>query len=1018
MKPIELLIMGIMNSTSGAVATLFRQDLYSGSGASGTHILDASTIGDDRDQQDGRYYQFDGTDDIIQLSTDITLSSDFTVTAWFKTSVTGVQVLIGGSGSIRVGQSSTSISIYDGATLRQYTFANFADSNWHHFAMTRSSGTVQVYLDGIESSSGGQTASNSFTIARVGAWNSGNHFTGNAFDVRVYNDVLTEDERNYVYTFGIKGTDPSASNLQLHYKCDEGAGITAFDSSGNSNDGTITNATLSSFHQTGNDAPHSYQNDVGFSNVMYFDGTDTHVEFALADFSGPSMDETWELEWDCYQISGNEGGIFGQNGLNLGVTLRNSGSLIIDTGSDPQTVAAVDVGYTQETWETFKITHDGSGGLELFVGGSSVWTGTTTDTGDLWGQFCIGTRRLSVPSTNFNGYIKNVKFVQNSSTVIDCKLRNGSGERAIDDSTNSYHGTIDNSNGDDVWVRLPRDESSTDNDISGSPLQYSGRAPRKGKFVNSNCGTFDGTDDYVDVPDVGNLGSAFSLSAWIKTSNSAAQGILSQYTTTGNKRSIRFLKESTGEIGIYLSDDGANATLYSGSDTDIDDGNWHHVLLTFNNTNLKFYVDNFLDAERTTTQTAAFSTDAPFSIGSGFNSGSELFNGQIADVRIFNKELSTAEIEYVYTNGGSGTAYSSSDVFAHFPIAEGYGTSLYDVSGNDNHGTATNITESTFWGTKQDVYPYNITSGFEEYDDDATGNNIIRVPYKTDGTQITPTISGYTKNQNNPAGEFHNQAESHIDFSDNTNSPFSLIKYGRLFNGSSDDVVIANLFTGFVVNSDFSIAMWFKSTNAPTANEHLVSWSNGTDEHFTIGIDDADIGCRLRVDGVNNDADVLHTPDSEWHHIAFTWDYSTTTLIGYLDGVVMDNAGGPPISPNFGSNFVFGARQNAAGNFFDGRLADVRYYDDILTADEVMYLYGQNEDGTDPTDTNLQGHWFTDDDDVLDKSGNGNDGTNDGTERATETIPTDYTIGDRLPPPMRKIISTDGNESSYQFPLP
>jgi hypothetical protein len=97
-----------------------------------------------------------------------------------------------------------------------------------------------------------------------------------------------------------------------------------------------------------------------------------------------------------------------------------------------------------------------------------------------------------------------------------------------------------------------------------------------------------------------------------------------------------------------------------------------------------------------------------------------------------------------------------------YPMAEGAGDTHYDSVGG-NHATVQNR-GGAYWGTLQDVYHRNITNGFELYDDDATGNVIIRVPFNNDESKITPTISGYSKTSDNPAGNFHNGAESEINF--------------------------------------------------------------------------------------------------------------------------------------------------------------------------------------------------------------------------------------------------------------
>jgi len=80
--------------------------------------------------------------------------------------------------------------------------------------------------------------------------------------------------------------------------------------------------------------------------------------------------------------------------------------------------------------------------------------------------------------------------------------------------------------------------------------------------------------------------------------------------------------------------------------------------------------------------------------------------------------------------------------------------SIYDISGNDNHGTSKNITWST-----QDSYHYNVINGFDLYTDDATGLVEIYVPYVS-GVPIVASIASYTKQSSHPAGTYHNGAET------------------------------------------------------------------------------------------------------------------------------------------------------------------------------------------------------------------------------------------------------------------
>ncbi|PJF33445.1 MAG: hypothetical protein CUN57_02160, partial [Phototrophicales bacterium] len=80
-----------------------------------------------------------------------------------------------------------------------------------------------------------------------------------------YNKALTSQDIQFLYSYGAQGTDPGMG--LAHYKCDEGAGNTAFDSSGNGNHGTMYNITESTFHATDNTIG-SWQNEVGYRQAM------------------------------------------------------------------------------------------------------------------------------------------------------------------------------------------------------------------------------------------------------------------------------------------------------------------------------------------------------------------------------------------------------------------------------------------------------------------------------------------------------------------------------------------------------------------------------------------------------------------------------------------------------------------------------------------------------------------------------------------------------------------------------
>jgi hypothetical protein len=102
--------------------------------------------------------------------------------------------------------------------------------------------------------------------------------------------------------------------------------------------------------------------------------------------------------------------------------------------------------------------------------------------------------------------------------------------------------------------------------------------------------------------------------------------------------------------------------------------------------------------------------------------------------------------------------------------------------------------------------------------------------------------------------------------------------------------------------------------------------------------------------------------------LAFTFDGAT--IIVYHDGEEVAS-GGAGFGPDNNSTVRIGASE-ASGNIFEGAIDDVRIFNVALSAGEIMYLAGFRA----PVDPGTEGllAYYALEGDVLDSSGNGNDG--------------------------------------------
>ena len=206
--------------------------------------------------------------------------------------------------------------------------------------------------------------------------------------------------------------------------------------------------------------------------------------------------------------------------------------------------------------------------------------------------------------------------------LVACYLFNeGDGKIVQDLSGNGNHGTIHN--------------------MAFPPTAASGwNAGRRGTALD-----FDGANDYVEITNNPSLnfgvGESFSVQAWVKFAGSDASQTIYRSSTA----SAKFILERRSGGLVRFQIRGTNVT----STTNINDGNYHHILGIRNGSTgvLSLYIDGVSEGTPTGTDTGSVTDTANHRIGARQND-TELFNGIIDEVRIYNRVLSAEEIKQLY----------------------------------------------------------------------------------------------------------------------------------------------------------------------------------------------------------------------------------------------------------------------------------------------------------------------------------------------------------------------------------
>ncbi|MEQ1745218.1 MAG: LamG-like jellyroll fold domain-containing protein [Saprospiraceae bacterium] len=211
------------------------------------------------------------------------------------------------------------------------------------------------------------------------------------------------------------------------------------------------------------------------------------------------------------------------------------------------------------------------------------------------------------------------------------------------------------------WVQTPNGNPVPNTLIALTPLQ--GFSAMFG---------FDDGALYRDTSAAGFMPAAsapWSISFWIKTDSAGADATILQLDQP-YLLNIRPLVSSSGQEGISV-DRGA-ATLLSAAFPNATKKDWHHVVLNFNNDQLRLYVDGALAA-----QNASPGPDySAKELNLGTRAGTGRWRGKLDELRIYHRSLDELDLDEV----GNNTASSfTTDLELYWKIDEQLGTKSFDI---------------------------------------------------------------------------------------------------------------------------------------------------------------------------------------------------------------------------------------------------------------------------------------------------------------------------------------------------
>ena len=171
--------------------------------------------------------------------------------------------------------------------------------------------------------------------------------------------------------------------------------------------------------------------------------------------------------------------------------------------------------------------------------------------------------------------------------------------------------------------------------------------------------TLDGTNDYVSLSRAidDTFGSGFTLSAWIKTTDSVGQ-LVSTFLASESATRINF--QITGsKLRLIMFDNPGTSYIGQVSTASVDDGAWHFVCAswdgtTADSTGINLYIDSATAAASSAVETGTFSSFTASSVVMDIGrrpNADQYLGGDFDNIRIYDRELSASEVGELNSEG-------------------------------------------------------------------------------------------------------------------------------------------------------------------------------------------------------------------------------------------------------------------------------------------------------------------------------------------------------------------------------
>jgi hypothetical protein len=197
-------------------------------------------------------------------------------------------------------------------------------------------------------------------------------------------------------------------------------------------------------------------------------------------------------------------------------------------------------------------------------------------------------------------------------------------------------------------------------------------------FIVSASGqalSFDGVDDYVQVADHSSLDitNELTIASWVNPDSYDGTILAKRDFSGGERTNYHSWVDASGYIDFEFNYNNS-AKGAATSVATIPTNSWSHVAITYDQQNIKIYINGVLNKTEQETDDLTPNNNV-LSIGRVIresNSNFQEFDGNLDEVSIWNEAITAAEITALYNSGNGLSAASNSGDYTSSANLQGY----------------------------------------------------------------------------------------------------------------------------------------------------------------------------------------------------------------------------------------------------------------------------------------------------------------------------------------------------------